>query len=186
MGSTARASMRALCGLTRQVAALGRAYHNSPVLSRIAQRFGIETPEGFYKFNRADVRRAFPRDKEVEAAFSCIIEVNAYPQRICGGPCYRRVAKPICAVLKELSPENNWLSWKFKRGVPLNFWDDEHNRVRYAEWLAGYRSAASWDQLNVDAVREHSGWGLLATYYGGSPRRFMKELVFEHLHPEPT
>merc|ERR1712028_270369 len=134
MGSTARASMRALCGLTRQVAAANTAYHNSPVLSRIAQRFGIETPEGFYKFNRADVRRAFPRDKEVEAAFSCIIEVNAYPQRICGGPCYRRVAKPICAVLKELSPENNWLSWKFKRGVPLNF----------------------WDQLNVDAVREHS------------------------------
>merc|ERR1711865_1287725 len=125
MGSTARASMRALCGLTRQVAALGRAYHNSPVLSRIAQRFGIETPEGFYKFNRADVRRAFPRDKEVQ----------------------------------------------------------------YAKWLGaelGYRSAASWDQLNVDAVREHSGWGLLATYYGGSPRRFMKELVFEHLHPEPT
>ena len=59
---------------------------------------------------------------------------------------------------------NRWLSWKFKRGVPLHFWDDEHNRVRYAEWLGaelGYEPAADWHQLTVVAVREHCGWGLL-------------------------
>jgi len=89
---------------------------------------------------------------------------------------------------KHIHPGHQWHPWLFS-SVPQNFWDKTPNRVQYAKWLGaelGYRSAASWDQLNVDAVREHSGWGLLATYYGGSPRRFMKELVFEHLHPEPT
>ena len=95
-------------------------------------------------------------------------------------------AKHIVKVMEEGSPENEWLPWKFKRGVPKGYWDDAANHVLYAQWLGeqlGYEQPEDWYQVSAEKIFEHSGKGLLINYYDNSPQQFVNGVVGEHLHP---
>ena len=41
-----------------------RAYHNDTTLVRVAKRFEVRVPPGWYRLNRAAVVKEFPQDKD--------------------------------------------------------------------------------------------------------------------------
>ena len=63
-------------------------------------------------------------------------------------------------------------------GAPKQYWQKKANRVAYTKWLGrriGFKTQADWYKITGADFQRHSGYGLLATYYGGSPPKAVME-----------
>ena len=176
-------AMAALCRLLP--ASCRRAYHNDTSLVRVADRFNIRSPREWHRLNRAAVIKEFTargtRDKEVP--LSIINQLFQYYLL----QVQRAFQQHIYTVLQSRSPENVWIPWLFKGGVPYGFWSDKENHVQYARWLAAelqLLGPEDWYNLNKKMVHQNGGKGLLTQHYNGSPQQFVLEVVRTHLHPD--
>jgi hypothetical protein len=87
----------------------------------------------------------------------------------------------VVAAAKELYPDYDWQEWMFA-GLPRHFWKKRSNRKRYLKWLAGrmgIRRASDWLAIRWRDLQPYGGLHLLRTYYHGSVRDALKDLVFE-------
>jgi len=78
---------------------------------------------------------------------------------------------PISAV-REFLPEYPWKEWRF-HSVPKNFWRSVENRHAFLSWLGeqfNLRTRQDWQTLTKQDFYANGGSGLLANYYGDSPR----------------
>ena len=70
------------------------------------------------------------------------------------------------AVVKDYYPRRTWYEWMFAR-VPIGFWEDPQNRLRYVEWLGKQlriKRPTDWSNVRHRDIREHYGGSLLARY----------------------
>ncbi len=81
------------------------------------------------------------------------------------------------AVVKDYYPRRTWYEWMFAR-VPIGFWEDPQNRLRYVEWLGKQlriKRPTDWSNVRHRDIREHYGGSLLTRY--GSYTDLLSECV---------
>ena len=75
-----------------------------------------------------------------------------------GGTLRKEFGGSVIALVKEYLPHYAWKEWLFT-SVPQRFWQDQHNRRRYLDWLGeqlGYHSLEDWYKITYnDVVRRH-------------------------------
>lgn len=67
-------------------------------------------------------------------------------------------------MLSSVFPEHKWLPWKFKSGVPTNYWDVDANKKTFLTWLGGELNLAKisdWDLVPASTISASGGAGLI-------------------------
>jgi hypothetical protein len=86
-------------------------------------------------------------------------------------------------IVKKFYPNHEWYEWKFKEGVPMYFWNNFNNHIKYINWLKkelNYESIEDFYKLTITIVENNYGCGIMCHYYNGSPINLLKKVYPEY------